>query len=69
LITTEVAPFGGIKQSGLGKEGSKYGLDEPSCGPLTLKQYQPYHSTDPAFLRLGRNTARKPVAGRNAQSW
>jgi succinate-semialdehyde dehydrogenase/glutarate-semialdehyde dehydrogenase len=28
LITTEVAPFGGAKQSGLGREGSKYGIDE-----------------------------------------
>ena len=26
LITTEVAPFGGVKQSGLGQEGSKYGI-------------------------------------------
>lgn len=28
LISNEVAPFGGIKQSGLGREGSIYGLDE-----------------------------------------
>ncbi|MFS8137222.1 MAG: NAD-dependent succinate-semialdehyde dehydrogenase [Thermomonas sp.] len=28
LISTEVAPFGGIKQSGTGREGSKYGLDD-----------------------------------------
>lgn len=28
LISNEVAPFGGIKQSGLGREGSKYGLEE-----------------------------------------
>jgi succinate-semialdehyde dehydrogenase/glutarate-semialdehyde dehydrogenase len=28
LISTEVAPFGGIKQSGIGREGSRYGIDE-----------------------------------------
>jgi succinate-semialdehyde dehydrogenase / glutarate-semialdehyde dehydrogenase len=27
LISTEVAPFGGVKESGLGREGSKYGMD------------------------------------------
>lgn len=28
LISTEVAPFGGMKQSGIGREGSKHGIDE-----------------------------------------
>lgn len=28
MISTTVAPFGGIKESGFGKEGSKYGIDE-----------------------------------------
>jgi succinate-semialdehyde dehydrogenase/glutarate-semialdehyde dehydrogenase len=28
LISTEVAPFGGMKESGLGREGSKYGMHE-----------------------------------------
>ncbi len=28
LISTEVAPFGGVKQSGQGREGSKYGADD-----------------------------------------
>ena len=28
MITTEVAPFGGVKESGVGREGSKYGLDD-----------------------------------------
>ncbi|PPC73979.1 succinate-semialdehyde dehydrogenase (NADP(+)) [Pokkaliibacter plantistimulans] len=28
MISTEVAPFGGIKESGLGREGSRYGIEE-----------------------------------------
>jgi succinate-semialdehyde dehydrogenase/glutarate-semialdehyde dehydrogenase len=28
LISSEVAPFGGLKESGIGREGSKYGIDE-----------------------------------------
>jgi len=28
LISTEVAPFGGVKQSGLGREGSRYGIED-----------------------------------------
>lgn len=28
MLSTEIAPFGGIKESGFGREGSKYGIDE-----------------------------------------
>ena len=28
IISTEVAPFGGVKQSGLGREGSRHGMDD-----------------------------------------
>lgn len=27
-ISSEMVPFGGVKQSGMGREGSKYGMDE-----------------------------------------
>jgi succinate-semialdehyde dehydrogenase/glutarate-semialdehyde dehydrogenase len=28
LISTEVAPFGGMKQSGIGREGARHGIEE-----------------------------------------
>ena len=28
IISSEVAPFGGVKESGLGREGSKYGIED-----------------------------------------
>jgi succinate-semialdehyde dehydrogenase/glutarate-semialdehyde dehydrogenase len=28
ILSTEVAPFGGMKESGSGREGSKYGIEE-----------------------------------------
>ena len=28
MISSEVAPFGGVKESGLGREGSHHGIDE-----------------------------------------
>jgi len=28
IISTEVAPFGGVKESGIGREGSRHGIDE-----------------------------------------
>ena len=28
IISTEVAPFGGVKESGLGREGSRFGMED-----------------------------------------
>ncbi|MCH9758686.1 MAG: NAD-dependent succinate-semialdehyde dehydrogenase [Proteobacteria bacterium] len=39
IISTEVAPFGGVKQSGLGREGAQQGMDEYSEIKYTLIGY------------------------------
>ncbi|MEM6536359.1 MAG: NAD-dependent succinate-semialdehyde dehydrogenase [Pseudomonadota bacterium] len=36
ILSTEVAPFGGVKDSGIGREGSKYGLDDYTNLKYTL---------------------------------
>ena len=38
VVSTEVAPFGGVKESGLGREGSFYGTEE---------------FTEPKYIRMG----------------
>jgi hypothetical protein len=45
LISTEVAPFGGVKESGLGREGSKYGIEEF----LEVRVPVPRRNLDPWF--------------------
>ena len=52
VISTEVAPFGGVKESGIGREGSKYGIDEwleikYLCmgGPSMIVEQRDYHVT------------------------
>ena len=46
LISTEVAPFGGVKESGLGREGSKYGIEEYPRGqvPLSRRNLESFES-------------------------
>ena len=39
IISTEVAPFGGIKQSGIGREGGGYGMEEYTEIKYTLLGY------------------------------
>jgi succinate-semialdehyde dehydrogenase/glutarate-semialdehyde dehydrogenase len=41
LISTEVAPFGGVKESGLGREGSRYGIDEYLDSKLVCLDLEP----------------------------
>jgi succinate-semialdehyde dehydrogenase/glutarate-semialdehyde dehydrogenase len=58
LISTEVAPFGGVKMSGMGREGSRHRLDDymeikiPLHGRLTQKQnlrMRPWQSTSSLY--------------------
>ncbi|GMY33124.1 succinate-semialdehyde dehydrogenase, mitochondrial isoform X2, partial [Fagus crenata] len=53
VISTEVAPFGGVKQSGLGREGSKYGMDEY----LEYFEYRLTLDSDIAAVKLKLKTA------------
>jgi succinate-semialdehyde dehydrogenase/glutarate-semialdehyde dehydrogenase len=61
VISNEVAPFGGVKQSGLGREGSKYGIEEY----LEIK-YLPGSASASAVrsaasrIRCGRRSASAP---------
>ncbi|KAK8507601.1 hypothetical protein V6N12_017894 [Hibiscus sabdariffa] len=47
IISTEVAPFGNVKQSGLGRRGSKYGIDKCS-----MCHYEVVEVNDPYDFRL-----------------
>ena len=60
LISTEVAPFGGIKSSGLGREGSKYGIEDYLeikylCIRIRLPGFSP--------LKTSAATSDAPIAG------
>ena len=61
-ITSEVAPFGGIKHSGLGREQSHYGLDEF----MYIKYVQvrtPEGGTHPVPWRSGFMTVKHTACG------
>jgi hypothetical protein len=40
LISTEVVPFGGVKESGMGREGSRLGLDDYLNVKLVCAEYR-----------------------------
>jgi succinate-semialdehyde dehydrogenase/glutarate-semialdehyde dehydrogenase len=39
LISDPAAPFGGVKQSGFGREGSKYGVDECKSSDVLFRRF------------------------------
>src|SRR4029078_12837315 len=50
LITTEVAPFGGVKESGLGREGSHHGMEEyVEIKYVMMAGIYPSHSLTPQY--------------------
>ncbi len=55
LITTEVAPFGGVKESGLGREGSHHGMEE--YVEIKYVMMAGFNSSLRAVLRFARDDA------------
>jgi len=41
IHVNRIAPFGGIKQSGFGREGSKYGIDEFTITKMVMTNIDP----------------------------
>ena len=64
LISTEVAPFGGVKESGIGREGSSFGVDDWT----ELKYWAVGGLAAPARrgMRHARGSAGVSPAGRDA---
>jgi hypothetical protein len=59
LISTEVAPFGGVKESGLGREGSHLGMDDYLDVKLACIAL-----SDPSFRSFGTGSRIVPMGGR-----
>lgn len=59
LISTEVAPFGGVKESGNGREGSKYGIED-SGNQIPLHGYHPEFGHLSGCRHRGTTHGRKP---------
>ena len=84
LISTEVAPFGGVKESGIGREGSSYGVDDwvelkywavGRRRPMTIVEQRDYHVHTgrlPELVRLyetrGSRSSRRCSAASSAPS-